>query len=74
MYRAREQKDILREMQDWSNTPASKIEGMFEYDMLAANSVGPMEKVQSTIICQKNSLSTSYAQNICNYIKTEQDS
>mgnify|MGYP000866193715 CR=1 FL=1 len=73
MYRAREQKDILREMQDWSNTPTSKIEGTFEYDMLAANSVGPMEKVQSTIICQKNSLSTSYVQNICNYIKTEQD-
>ena len=39
MYRAREQKDILREMQDWSNTPASKIEGTFEYDMLAANSI-----------------------------------
>lgn len=39
MYRAREQKDILREMQDSSNTPVSKIEGTFEYDMLAANSV-----------------------------------
>ena len=39
MYRAREQKDILREMQDWSNTSASKIEGTFEYDMLAANSI-----------------------------------
>ena len=30
MYRAREQKDILREMQEWSDTPASKIEGTFE--------------------------------------------
>lgn len=39
MYRAREQKDILREMQEWSDTPASKIEGTFEYDMLAANSI-----------------------------------
>ncbi|WP_298594733.1 baseplate J/gp47 family protein [uncultured Mitsuokella sp.] len=39
MYKAREQKDILHEMQGWSNTPASKIEGTFEYDMLAANAI-----------------------------------
>lgn len=39
MYKAREQKAILREMQEWSGTPASKIEGTFAYDMLAANSV-----------------------------------
>ena len=39
MYRAREQSDILRDLQERSETPASKIEGTFEYDMLASNSI-----------------------------------
>ena len=45
MYRAREQVDILRDLQERSKTPASKIEGTFEYDVLASNSIefGKME-------------------------------
>jgi len=39
MYKAREQAVILHDLQERSNTPASKIEGTFEYDMLAANSI-----------------------------------
>ena len=39
MYEAREQEDILQELQATSGTPASKIEGTFENDMLAANSL-----------------------------------
>ena len=39
MYEAREQADILQELQAASGTPASKIEGTFENDMLAANSL-----------------------------------
>lgn len=39
MYEAREQGDILAELQGYSNTPASKIEGTFEYDMLSSNSI-----------------------------------
>ena len=39
MYRAREQGDILRALQERSKTPASKIEGTFEYDVLASNSI-----------------------------------
>lgn len=39
MYEAREQEDILQELQAASGTPASKIEGTFENDMLAANSL-----------------------------------
>ena len=39
MYRAREQADILRDLQERSETPASKIEGTFEYDVLASNSI-----------------------------------
>lgn len=39
MYEAREQEDILQELQDNSTTAASKIEGTFENDMLAANSL-----------------------------------
>ena len=39
MYRAREQADILRDLQEHSETPASKIEGTFEYDMLASNAI-----------------------------------
>lgn len=39
MYEAREQEDILAELQDASKTPASKIEGTFENDMLASNSI-----------------------------------
>lgn len=39
MYEAREQEDILTELQEASATPASKIEGTFENDMLASNSI-----------------------------------
>lgn len=39
MYRAREQADILRDLQERSKTAASKIEGTFEYDVLASNSI-----------------------------------
>lgn len=39
MYEAREQEDILKELQGYSTTDASKTEGTFEYDMLASNSI-----------------------------------
>lgn len=39
MYEAREQEDILAELQEASSTPASKIEGTFENDVLASNSI-----------------------------------
>lgn len=39
MYEAREQLDILRELQGYSKVEASKIEGTFEYDVLASNSI-----------------------------------
>ena len=39
MYNAREQEDILTELQDASTTPASKIEGTFENDVRASNSI-----------------------------------
>lgn len=39
MYSAREQEDILTELQGYSETAASKIEGTFENDMLASNSI-----------------------------------
>jgi len=39
LYSAREQEDILAELQEVSETPASKIEGTFENDMFASNSI-----------------------------------
>ncbi|MBR2182955.1 MAG: baseplate J/gp47 family protein [Acidaminococcaceae bacterium] len=39
MYEAREQTEILSELQDHSNVEASKIEGTFEYDVFASNSI-----------------------------------
>lgn len=39
MYTAREQADILKELQDASEIEASKIEGTFENDVLASNSL-----------------------------------
>lgn len=39
MYEAMEQEDILAELQSESETSATKIEGTFEYDMLASNSI-----------------------------------
>lgn len=39
MYEAREQGDILQELQAASGTPTSKIEGTFENDVLASNSL-----------------------------------
>lgn len=45
MYEAREQEDILTELQETSSSPASKIEGTFENDVLVTNSIefGKME-------------------------------
>ena len=39
MYKAREQKEILAELQDWSESPLATFEGTFEYDVLASNSL-----------------------------------
>ena len=39
MYKARTQEEILAEMIAQSTLPSSKIEGCFEYDVLASNSV-----------------------------------
>ena len=38
MYKAREQKEILQELQEWSESPLATFEGTFEYDVLASNS------------------------------------
>jgi len=39
MYKAREQKEILQELQEWSESPLSTFEGTFEYDVLSSNSL-----------------------------------
>ena len=39
MYKAREQEEILKELQDEHGGAAAKVEGTFEYDVLAANSI-----------------------------------
>ncbi len=39
MYEAREQEDILAELQGYSTLPSSKVEGTFENDLLASNSI-----------------------------------
>ena len=39
MYEAREQTDILTELQNHSKVEASKIEGTFEYDVFSSNSI-----------------------------------
>lgn len=39
MYKAREQEDILRELQGWTHSGISTIEGTFEYDVLSSNSI-----------------------------------
>ena len=39
MYEARTQLDILRELQDKSDSPQANFEGTFEYDVLASNSI-----------------------------------
>ncbi|MBM6824781.1 baseplate J/gp47 family protein [Veillonella magna] len=39
MYKAREQADILRELQELSQSSVSKIEGTFENDVLASNAI-----------------------------------
>ena len=39
MYVARTQEEILSEMLGESTLPSSKIEGTFEYDVLASNAV-----------------------------------
>lgn len=39
MYKARTQAEILRELQDKSESPLASFEGTFEYDVLASNSL-----------------------------------
>lgn len=39
MYRAREYNEILKELQDLSNSDLSKIEGTFSHDILSSNSL-----------------------------------
>lgn len=39
MYEARQQPDILKDLQTHSNIDASKFEGTFEYDVFASNSI-----------------------------------
>jgi uncharacterized phage protein gp47/JayE len=39
MYEAREQEDILSELQEYSTSDASKFEGTFDYDVLSSNSI-----------------------------------
>ena len=39
MYKARTQEEILAEMLSESTLPSSKVEGTFEYDVLASNAV-----------------------------------
>lgn len=39
MFEARDQEDILAELQAASTVDASTIEGTFEYDVLASNSI-----------------------------------
>ncbi len=39
MYEAKEQPNILQELQENSKTTASKIEGTFEYDIFATNAI-----------------------------------
>lgn len=39
MYNARDQAEILKELQSYSELPVSNIEGTFEYDVFASNSI-----------------------------------
>lgn len=39
MYKARDQNSILKELQDWSELDISRVEGTFENDVLASNSI-----------------------------------
>ena len=39
MYEAREQTEILKELQAWSTSSLSNFEGTFEYDVLSSNSI-----------------------------------
>lgn len=39
MYKARSYDEILSELQEYSDLPVSKVEGTFEYDVLASNSI-----------------------------------
>lgn len=39
MYKARDQAEILKELQSYSELPVSNIEGTFEYDVFSSNSI-----------------------------------
>ena len=39
MYVSRTQEEILKELQNWSNSPESKVEGVFSYDIFATNAI-----------------------------------
>lgn len=61
MYEAREQEDILAELQEASTTPASKIEGTFENDVLASSSIEfAKTEVELEELCQISFAETSY--------------
>lgn len=61
MYEAREQGDILAELQEASKTPASKIEGTFENDVLASSSIEfAKTEVELEELCQISFAETSY--------------
>lgn len=61
MYEAREQEDILAELQEASKTPASKIEGTFENDVLASSSIEfAKTEVELEELCQISFAETSY--------------
>ncbi|WP_437795558.1 baseplate J/gp47 family protein [Mitsuokella multacida] len=61
MYEAREQEDILAELQEASTTPASKIEGTFENDVLASSSIEfAKTEVELEELCKISFAETSY--------------
>lgn len=61
MYEAREQEDILAELQEASKTPASKIEGTFENDVLASSSIEfAKTEVELEELCKISFAETSY--------------
>ena len=48
MYKAREQEEILEELQEQSESLLSNFEGTFEYDVLSSNSI-EFEKLEVEI-------------------------
>ena len=63
MYEAREQEDILAELQEASKTPTSKIEGTFENDVLASSSIEfAKTEVELEELCKISFAETSYGE------------